>query len=290
MAVSSRLFTNARRSSELDAGTTASAAVLGAPLELTESFRPGAAEGPQAVRYFSDSLETYSRALGRDLDDLTLVDAGDVSLEDLTIEEAVEAIADATEAAASLARLVCVIGGEHTVSLGAFRGIRRVHGDAALVQLDAHLDFREEYEGEALTHASWLYHAGAESGFENIVQCGVRSGERSEWPRARELLGWSSERLELPDEVRSRLGERPVYLTIDIDVLDPAHAPGTGCPEPGGVTFGELEAFLHGLADLPVVGLDIVEVAPSLDPAGITAAAAAKLVRECLLMFASGDG
>jgi agmatinase len=258
------------------------AALFGAPLDPTESFRSGAAEGPAAVRVFSDSLETYSPTLDADLEDLTVLDLGDVDDDDLA--SGLDAVAAAMEKAASLARLGVMVGGEHTVTLGGYRGVRRVHPEAALVVLDAHLDLREEWDGQAVTHASWVSRAGEDAGFENIVQLGVRSGAREEWPRAR-ATRWSGRPLELPAEVRDWLAGRPVYLSIDIDVLDPAYAPGTGCPEPGGVSFRELEDFLHGLADLSVSALDVVEVSPRLDPSGTTAVSAAKLVREAILLW-----
>jgi agmatinase len=258
------------------------AAIFGASLDATESFRTGAAEGPAAVREFSESLETYSPTLDADLEDLTLVDLGDVGAHD--VASGMDAVAAAMETAASLARLGVMVGGEHTVTLGGYRGLRRTHPDAALLVLDAHLDLRDEWDGQAVTHASWVSRAGEEAGFENVVQLGVRSGAREEWPRAR-TTRWSGRPLELPAEVRDWLAERPVYLSVDVDVLDPAYAPGTGCPEPGGVSFSELEDFLHGLAGLSVRALDVVEVSPRLDPSGATAVSAAKVVREGILMW-----
>jgi agmatinase len=274
-------FTLAHTSSDAVALPVA-AALFGAPLDTTESFRSGAADGPAAVREFSEALETYSPTLDADLEDMALLDLGDVGARD--VASGVDAIAAAMETAASLARLGVMLGGEHTVTLGGYRGLRRVQPDAALLVLDAHLDLRDEWDGQAVTHASWATRAGEEAGFENIVQLGVRSGAREEWPRARETR-WSGRPLELPAEVRDWLADRPVYLSIDIDLLDPAHAPGTGCPEPGGVSFTELEDFLHGLADLSVGALDVVEVAPRLDPSGATAVSAAKLVREGILLW-----
>jgi agmatinase len=261
------------------------AAIFGAPLDLTESFRAGAGHGPRAVRVMSDSLETYSPMLDRDLVDLTLVDFGDVELQGAGVEQALEAIADAAAHVARTTSLCVMLGGEHTGSLGGFRGIKDVYPEAVLVQADAHLDLRPEYDGQPLTHATWVHHVGEEFGFEVVHQVGLRSGDRAEWRLARSRTAWSSTELRLPDEVRARIGGRPVYVSIDIDVLDPAHAPGTGCPEPGGVTFRELGEFLYGLAGLRVVGVDVMEVSPEVDAANITAAAAAKLVREAVLLF-----
>jgi agmatinase len=233
----------------------------------------------------SDSLESYSPTLDRDLADLVVRDLGDLELNELGIEGAIAAIASASAYAAGAAQLAVMLGGEHTASLGGFRGVKRVYPNAVIIQADAHLDMRPEYAGQPLTHATWLHHVGRDFGFEVIHQVGLRSGDRDEWQLARGSTAWSSTELSLPHAVRDRIGRLPVYLSIDIDVLDPAHAPGTGCPEPGGVTFRELVSFLHALEGLRVVGMDVMEVSPSLDPANITAAAAAKLVREAILLF-----
>jgi agmatinase len=264
----------------------AAAAIFGAPLDVTESFRAGAHGGPGAVRYMSDGLETYSPILDRDLDDFVIRDLGDLQLQGSTdMPELLDRISGAMRFAASQARLAVMLGGEHTASLGGFRGLKRVYPDAVILQADAHLDMRPEYEGQSFTHATWLNHVGQEFGFPSIHQVGLRSGDRREWETARRHTAWSSTELSLPHSIREQMGQLPVYVSIDIDVLDPAHAPGTGCPEPGGVTFRELAAFLYGLQGLRVVALDVMEVSPNLDAANITAAAAAKLVREAILLF-----
>ena len=236
----------------------------------------------------SDALESYSPTLDRDLEDVYLTDLGDIDLPPASMDAALAAIADAMATAVSQARLGIMLGGEHTASLGGFRGLARVYPEAIIVQADAHLDLRPAYDGQALTHASWLHHVGTEFGFDRIHQVGLRSGDRAEWHLARERTAFSSTDLHLPREVRDRIGARPVYVSVDIDVLDPAHAPGTGCPEPGGSTFRELAEFVYSLNGLNVVALDVMEVSPDLDPANITAAAAAKLVREAVLLFGAG--
>jgi agmatinase len=263
----------------------AAASVFGAPLDLTESFRSGARGGPAAVRYMSEGLESYSPVLDRDLEDFLTRDLGDVALDGLEMPEALDRISGAMALAASQSNIAIMIGGEHTASLGGFRGVKRVYPDAVILQLDAHLDMRPDYEGLALTHATWLHHVGQEFGFGIVHQAGLRSGDRHEWDTARRETAWSSTELSLPATVRERIGRLPLYVSVDIDVLDPAHAPGTGCPEPGGVTFRELATFLYGLEGLRVVALDVMEVSPNLDAANITAAAAAKLVREAILLF-----
>ncbi|HET6319193.1 MAG TPA: agmatinase [Chloroflexota bacterium] len=262
----------------------AQAAVFGAPLDLTESFRSGAHAGPSAVRHVSDVLETYSPVLDADLEGVRLVDLGDVPLDRLAIGDALDRIAQSMAYAVSAAQLAVMVGGEHTASLGGFRGFRQVYGDGVLVQVDAHLDMRADDEGERFTHATWLHRAGEEFGFPSIHQVGLRSGERTEWVFAREHNARVTSELSLRHDA---LGARPVYLSIDIDVLDPAYAPGTGCPEPGGFTFRELAEFLYSLKGLNVRTMDVMEVAPQVDAANITAAAAAKLIREAILLFAT---
>src|SRR5579884_2604523 len=199
----------------------AAAALFGAPLDLTESFRGGAAGGPAAVRHMSDALETYSPELDRDLEDVVLEDLGDVALAGLGMGQALEQIALAMACAARRARLAVMLGGEHTGSLGGFRGIKRVHPEAVILQLDAHLDIRADYEGERYSHATWLHRVGEEFGFALIHQVGLRSGERGEWQLVRGRTAWSTPELRLPVAVRQRIGARPVYVSVDIDVLDP---------------------------------------------------------------------
>jgi agmatinase len=213
---------------------------------------------------------------------MSLSDLGDVPLTGLVMADALTRIADAMAFATANARVGVMIGGEHTASLAGVRGFLRTHPDGVVIQADAHLDMRADYDGEPFTHATWLYRVGDEYGFERIYQVGPRSGERAEWLFARAHTAWTSSELTLP---RETIRDRPVYLSIDIDVLDPAHAPGTGCPEPGGVTFRELAAFLYSLDGLNLRAMDVMEVAPLVDAPNITAAAAAKLIREAVLLF-----
>jgi agmatinase len=273
-----------------EAGKPLAAAIFGAPLDLTETFRSGAGGGPTAVRYMSDVLETYSPVLKRDLTDLAFRDLGDLDRLNLYgIERALDEISGAMALAAGQAKLGIMLGGEHTCSLGGFRGVKRVYPDAVILQVDAHLDLRPSYDGQVFSHCTWLNHVAHEFGFPMVHQVGLRSGDRQEWDLARHETAWSSTELSLPTAVRESIGRRPVYVSIDIDVLDPAHAPGTGCPEPGGVTFRELAAFLYSLEKLRVVALDVMEVSPNLEASNITAAAAAKLVREAILLFAGAS-
>jgi agmatinase len=257
--------------------------LFGAPLDATESFRNGTEQAPARIRAVSDVLETYSPTLDRDLESLHFVDAGDLDLHGHSVDGALARIERATDQVVRWG-LPIMLGGEHTATLPAFNAVARVYPDVLLLHFDAHMDMRERYEGRDIGHATWLYHVAARWGFERIIQAGIRSGTRDEFALARRLM-WSSPSLDLPQHVQGALERRPCYVSIDIDVLDPACAPGTGCPEPGGPTFAELLAALHALRGSRVVGIDVMEVLPAVDHADITSIAAAKLVRETALLF-----
>lgn len=257
--------------------------VFGAPLDVSESFRSGACAAPERIRQVSDVLETYSPTLQRDLDDLDLADAGDLDLGGLPDASALELIEQTVSELCSRG-LPIMLGGEHTATLSAFNAVAGRFSDLLLLHLDAHMDLRERYEGRDLGHASWLFHLASRWGFERVLQLGVRSGTREEYALASKLA-WSSSSLHLPEHLLARIADRPCYLTIDIDVLDPAYAPGTGCPEPGGPNFSELLDVLYALRASRVVAVDVMEVLPAADHGDITSVAAAKLVREAALLF-----
>lgn len=204
-------------------------------------------------------------------------------MEGLSMEQAILQIGEAARDAAER-HLPVFIGGEHTVTLGAVRGLWGMHPDLAVLQLDAHLDLIDSYDERTVSHATVMRRVSDLIGFHSIVQLGVRSGTRAEYDISEKCL-YSSSALALPNTVRRSLGRRPVYLTVDADVLDPSCAPGVGCPEPGGPQFRELQALLHSLRGLRVVAADVVEVVPTCDIGDITSVAAAKIVRELILLF-----
>lgn len=260
-----------------------SATVLGLPLDLTESFRPGTAIGPQRIREVAESLEDYSPTLDADLADRDIHDADDLDLAGRPLLDALDDIQAA--AAAALERgFVLAYGGEHTATLPMIRAAHARYPDLMVVHFDAHLDIRDDYEGEPVTHATWANVVGREIGFDRLVQFGVRSGTRDEHNKARSCRH-SSASVELPDDVLADLAGRPLYVTIDIDVLDPSAAPGTGCPEPGGPTFRELMATLYRLRECRVVGADVMEILPDCDVSDLTSVTAAKIGREMLCMW-----
>ena len=178
-----------------------------------------------------------------------------------------------------------VVGGEHTIALAVGRAVKRWYPDAVIISLDAHLDLADELDGNKIAHGTWACRLGEElGGWSDFVLLGMRSGTRDEWRRSKACL-WQSSEVALTDEVREVIGSRPVYLSVDIDVLDPSAAPGTGTPEPPGISSTALFDFLYSLAGLNVVALDVNEILPEVDPAGITALTGAKLIREAAILF-----
>lgn len=266
-------FLAARRGNASD---VSDALLLGVPLDGGVSFRSGAREGPSGIRRFSESIESYSPRARSDLEDLTVVDIGDADGDPETAADRV------LEAAWTGNRrpLLVTLGGDHSVTPPLVRAVALRCERPALVAFDAHLDLRERYEGD---HAC-TFRRVVDAGVPTFV-FGVRSGAREEWADAERLLHYASPHLELPHTVWPLLETSEVYLTIDIDVLDPSIAPGTGNPEPGGPTFLELLRAVESIKGLNVVALDLVEVSPPLDPSGVTQTAAAILVRELLLRF-----
>ncbi len=258
-----------------------SAVIIGAPYDATATYRRGAAAAPDAIRRASESIETYSPIQRRDLDDLALADAGDLALHGSTPEAMVARV---REAVAGIAALPIILGGEHTVTVGAVQALADRHAELGAVVLDAHLDLRDHYEGERWSHAATLARVADTLGPERIAVLGARSGTRDEWSRA-SALALTASTSAIPTRVWSALARRPLYLSVDIDAFDPAVAPGTGNPEPMGLSVEDFVGLLSVLREARVVGCDLVEVSPPYDPSGRTAVLAAWLVREMLVAF-----
>jgi agmatinase len=259
------------------------AILLGAPLDLTETFHSGTRAGPDSIRRVSDVLETYSPALDADLVDIPLADWGNVELTNTNMEQDLANLAEAVGSAAELA-LPIMLGGEHTATVAAIQALAGRHPGLTVVQLDAHTDLRDDYDGVRFSHATVMQRIADIVGVKQIAQFGIRSGTREEFQRARGCL-YSGPGLAMDRATRDRIASRAVYLTVDIDVLDPSSAPGTGCPEPGGPSFADLLAFIYGMRGLNVIGVDVMEVLPSVDVNDVTSVAAAKIVREAALLF-----
>lgn len=262
------------------------AVIYGMPMDFTVSFRPGSRFGPPRIREVSIGLEEYSPYLDKSLDEIKYFDAGDLLLPFGNAARSLDIIGDYVRELLKDGKFPLGLGGEHLVSWPIFREVYAKYPDLAIVHFDAHADLREQYEGEPLSHSTPLRKAAEMIGGKNIYQFGIRSGSREEFSYARENINfYPFEVLEPLRKVLPELAGRPVYLTIDIDVLDPSCAPGTGTAEAGGITSKELLGAIHAMAaaNLNVVGADLVEVAPAYDPTEQTQIVAAKIIREILL-------
>jgi agmatinase len=260
--------------------------LFGAPLDLTGSGRLGTGKAPPAVRKASHNIESYSPLLDADLFDAGLCDLGDLDLAGLPMEAALTEIECQTSDVLGAAGVPIVVGGEHTIALAIGRAVKKQHPDAVIISLDAHLDLADELEGRKVAHGTWVCRLGEElGGLGDFVLLGMRSGTRDEWQRSKGCL-CQSPNVVVTDELRARIGDRPVYLSVDIDVLDPSAAPGTGTPEPPGISSAALFDFVYSLEGLNVVALDVNEILPEVDPAGITAITGARFIREAVTLLA----
>jgi len=257
--------------------------LFGAPYDGTSSYRPGARFGPPAIRGESYGLETYSPYQERDLEEIRVMDSGDLELPFGSPEPTLDQIEAFVENLLSDGKIPGMLGGEHLVTLGAVRALRKKYDDLHILHLDAHTDLRDEYLGQTLSHATVMRRCHELLGDGKIFQFGIRSGLREEFQFAQEhLVLHKFDLLGIEAAVESLKG-KPVYLTIDLDVLDPACFPGTGTPEAGGVTFMDLLSALGKISALHIVGFDMNELAPQYDPSGASTAMACKVLREVLL-------
>ncbi len=258
--------------------------LLGAPMDYTCSFRPGSRFGPKAVREVSEALEEYSYYQNKDLRQLPFFDAGDLYLPHGNVVKSLTMIREAIARIAWDGKLPFMLGGEHLVSWPAISVFAEKYPDLRVIHLDAHADLRESYQGEQYSHASVMRLVADGLGAGRVFQFGIRSGDRPEFEYAKLNTKLFPEEVLAPfKSCINELSRYPVYVTIDIDVLDPAFAAGTGTPEAGGIRPRELFNFIWLLTHLKVVGIDLVEIAPSYDPTGATSLLGAKLIREILL-------
>ena len=259
--------------------------LFGAPFDSTTSFRPGTRFAPHAIRSESFGLETYSPWLDRDLEDISVFDSGDIELCIGSADKALDQISERTATILKDDKIPFMIGGEHLVTLGAFREVFKKYPDVHIIHFDAHTDLRDDYLDVKLSHACVIRRCHDLVGDGRIHQFGIRSGERAEWQWARaghtDLHPFNFDGLA---ETVAGLAGKPVYFTIDLDVMDPSVFPGTGTPEYGGVTFMQLfEALKTVCIGSNIVGLDVNELCPPYDQTGASTAAACKIIRELLL-------
>lgn len=269
---------------EAEAG--ARAVLLGLPLDATGCGRAGVKDGPAAVRQASQFLEEYSLPLRADFRDVGVYDALDLPLPPGNLQGALKAIEDEAGQILGAGLGLLALGGEHLVTLPLVRAVAARYPDLRILHLDAHADLADQYGGEPLTHATVMRRVAERVGPGKLIQAGIRSGTPEEAAFAEANTLWLDPRTPAGlDSTRRALSGYPVYLTIDIDVLDPGFAPGVSCPEPAGWTTGEAFAVLGALADLNVVALDLVEVCPPADAGAATAVAAARILRDAGILF-----
>lgn len=258
--------------------------LFGAPFDSTTSYRPGTRFGSRTIRQESFGVETYSPYQDKDMTDYSFFDSGDLELCFGSSEKALEDIEERTQTILEDGKRPFMMGGEHLVTLGAVRAVAKKYPDLHIIHFDAHADLREEYLGVQLSHAAVLKRCWELVGDGKIFQFGIRSGDREEFLWGKDHVFTNKFNFNGLKETVESLKGKPVYFTLDLDVLDPSVFPGTGTPEPGGVTFNELrDAVELVCSSLNIVGCDVNELSPPYDPSGISAAAACKIVREMLL-------
>ena len=264
--------------------------LYGAPFDSTTSYRPGARFGPSAIRHESFGLETYSPYQNADLTDFDIFDSGDL---ELCFGSSEAALADIEARAAEIlhdGKLPLLLGGEHLVTLGAVRAVAEKHPGLHIIHFDAHADLRDDYLGAKLSHACVLRRCHEIVGDGRIHQFCIRSGERAEFEFAAQHTEMHKFDFTGLAELTEQLcaTKEPVYLTIDLDCLDPSCFPGTGTPEAGGVSFLQLLDAIRTVSKANIVGADLNELAPMLDISGVSTATACKVLRELLIALDKG--
>lgn len=258
--------------------------LFGIPFDGTTSFRPGTRFAMQAIRPDSYGLETYSPYLDRDLEDIAIYDSGDIELPLGNTQKTMDAILAYTRSIVADDKKFVMVGGEHLVSFPTIQAVYEKYPDLHVIHIDAHTDLREDYMGEKLSHASIIRRCHEFLGDGRIYQFGIRSGLKEEFEWAKEHTYMERFTIDTLGKIVEKLENLPIYITIDLDVLDPGTFPGTGTPEPGGITYNEL---LNGIQQLQklnnIVAADVVELSPSYDPSGASTAVACKTIREMLL-------
>lgn len=263
--------------------------LFGAPFDGTCTFRPGSRFAPYKIRIDSYGLETYSPYFDRDMLDYKIHDAGDL---DLTFGNPSKALDDIKQFSTEIVngcKKPLMIGGEHLVTLPVVKSVYEKYKDLIILHFDAHTDLRTHFMGEGLSHSTVIRKIWDFLGDNRIYQFGIRSGLKEEfyWAEVEghtfiERFGYSKLK-----EIVEKIKDKPVYVTIDLDILDPSVFPGTGTPEPGGISFNDLINILKSIDSLNIVGADVVELAPDYDSTGVSTAVASKVLRELMLIMAN---
>ncbi len=260
------------------------AVLFGVPFDGTTPFKPGARFAPNAMREDSWAIESYSPYLEKDLEDLKLFDYGNLELPFGDKKNALRMIQEHVQKIVDANKIPIMIGGEHLVSLAPVKALSKKYDDLHVIHFDAHTDLREDYLGEALSHATVIRRIYDQLGDGKINQFCIRSGLKDEFEWAKKHTHLEKFTYNTLPSCVKRLKDKPVYITIDLDVLDPSVFPGTGTPEPGGIDFHDMLNIIKELSKLNnVVGMDVVELSPKYDASGVSTAVACKTLRELVL-------
>ena len=254
--------------------------MLGLPFDGTVSYRCGSRFAPEQIRLASWGLEDYSPRFDKHLQDVNFHDAGDLEFPLGNTYKSLDIIEQNVEDIYMDGKRVFGIGGEHLVTLPEIKAVSKFYKDLAVVHFDAHTDLREEYLGEEMSHSAVIRHVSKIVGAENIKQIGIRSGMKEEWEFMKKHRTLINEFSGL-----DVLKNKKIFVTVDLDVLDPSVMPGTGTPESGGFSFNQLMEWFEYLKYFDIVGADVVELAPDYDASGVSTAVATKVIRELLMIM-----
>ena len=251
--------------------------MLGEPYDCTCSNRAGTRFAPQSARLESVGIETYSVYFDRDMEDTLFYDAGDLEYPFGNAQRALDITEENVDCIYNDGKKLLGIGGEHLITLANVKSVLKKYDNVAVIQFDAHTDLREQYLGEKLTHSGVMYRIAELIGYDNIAQIGLRSGEKEEFDIVKNFGTLKSNPSEL-----DKFKDKNIFLTIDLDVLDPSLMSGVGTPEAGGMTYKELMEWIVYLKDFNIVGADIMELSPDIDITKTSSATCCKLIREVL--------
>ena len=259
------------------------AVILGCPYDGSASFRPGARFGPSAIRRASWGIETFSPYFQRDLNQCLIHDMGDLELPLGEKKISLGLIRKALGQVLSAKKFPILLGGDHLITLPIIEEILPIYPHLHIIQIDAHTDLREDYLGESLSHSTVMRKVVDHLGKGRLFQIGIRSGTEDEFKLATRMKSIVSLDSRSLSSMIKRLRNKPVYISLDLDVMDPSLLPGVGTPEPGGITFQEIISLLKELQALHVVGFDIVELTPDYDPTQVSSVTASVILREMVL-------
>lgn len=251
--------------------------LLGMPYDCTCSNRPGTRFAPQSIRLESVGIETYSPIFDKDLEDINFFDAGDLEYPFGNAQKMLDITEQNVDIIYQDNKKLLGIGGEHLITYASIKSILKKYDNIAVIQFDAHCDLREQYLGENLTHSGVMHKISELIGFENIAQIGLRSGEKEEFDKVKKYNTLLNKKEQL-----DKFKNKNIFITLDLDVLDPSIMPGVGTAEAGGLTYNELIDWLKYIKKFNIIGADIMELAPDIDTTKTSTATACKLVREFL--------